>query len=223
MQGHLPSHSALVPVGGGLGYGGRVGGGMGGGGMGGGGMGGRGMSGMGGTLALDHTDACSWTESEASRRTVSSHKMALAASAALEAKESEAGRLRAKAQRLLRERSQLASELEGLQETLGRMERAISRTNEQTAALQAESARGSHSDLRRHAMQLSTLAKAMRREKQRRLAARTEVGMLQKQLVKRRDCLPHHVIASLIRWECCRSSWSRSARSVTHSPSARQS
>ena len=81
MQGHLPSHSALVPVGGGMGYGGRGGGGMGGGGMGGGGMGGRGMSGMGGTLALDHTDACSWTESEASRRTVSSHKMALAASA----------------------------------------------------------------------------------------------------------------------------------------------
>ena len=182
VQSHLTSHSVRDPAGGmgyggmgydGMGYGGRCGGGMGGG-------------GMGGTLALDHTDACSWTESEASRRTVSSHKMALAASAALEAKESEAGRLRAKAQRLLRERSQLASELEGLQETIGRMERAISRTNEQTAALQAESARGSHSDLRRHSMQLSSLAKAMRREKQRRLAARTEMGMLQKQLVKKR-------------------------------------
>ena len=190
-----------------------------------------GRGGMGGTplgaCPVDNSDACSWTASEASRLTTSSHKMALAAAAALDAKESEAGKLKAKAQRLLRERSQLSCELDGLQvcqpdaaqplvsrrrrttpecpsmytpecpsmcplppsipigpcgaasrlqETLGRMDRAIARTKEQTAALKAESARGSHSDLRRHAMQLSTLGKALRREKQRRLAARTEVS-----------------------------------------------
>ena len=113
--------------------------------------------------------------------------MAVAAAAALDAKESEASQLRAKAQRLLRERSERTSELEALQETYHRMERAITRTCEQTAALQAESTRGCTSDQRRHAMQMATVQKALRREKQRRLAARNEVGALQRQLVKKRQ------------------------------------
>ena len=45
----------------------------------------------------------------------SSHRMALAATAALEQREAEAAKLKRKAQRLLRERSELSCDLEGLQ------------------------------------------------------------------------------------------------------------
>ena len=70
----------------------------------------------------------------------------------------------------------LRCELEALQETFARMERAVTRTLEQTTALEAEKARSVSSDSRRHSVQLTSLAKAMRREKQRRLASRNEVG-----------------------------------------------
>ena len=119
-----------------------------------------------------------------SQLSTSSHRMALAAAAALESREAEASKLKQRAQQLLRQRSELALELEGLQETLGRMDRAISRAKEQAQALKAEGTRYSTSDSRRHSAQLSTLSKAVLREKQRRLSARNELGSLQRQLVK---------------------------------------
>jgi len=125
-------------------------------------------------------------EMSSARLSTSSHRMALAATAALEAREAEAAKLKQRAQQLLRERSELALELEGLQETLGRMDRAVTRAREQAQALQAESAKYSVSDARRHSAQLSTLSKTVLREKQRRLSARNEVGSLQRQLVKKR-------------------------------------
>ena len=108
----------------------------------------------------------------------------ISAAAALESREAEASKLKQRAQQLLRQRSELALELEGLQETLGRMDRAISRAKEQAQALKAEGTRYSTSDSRRHSAQLSTLSKAVLREKQRRLSARNELGSLQRQLVK---------------------------------------
>ena len=91
-----------------------------------------------------------------------------------------------RAQQLLRERSELAIDLEGLQETLGRMSRAVGRAREQAEALAAEGARGGASDARRHTAQLQSLSKAVLREKQRRLSARNELGALQRQIAKKR-------------------------------------
>ena len=121
-----------------------------------------------------------------SRLSTSSHRMASAAAAALEAREAEAAKLKQRAQRLLRERSELALDLEGLQDTLSRMERAVARAREQTQALHAERSRYDTSDSRRHSAQISTLSKAVLREKQRRLSARNEAGTLQRQLTKKR-------------------------------------
>ena len=117
-----------------------------------------------------------------------SHKMALAAAAALEVREAEASKLKLRAQRLLRERSELAMDLEGLQETLGRMERAIAKKNEEAEALKAEGLKYTSGDTRRHSAQLQSLSKAVLREKQRRLSARNELGTLQRTLAKKR---PH--------------------------------
>ena len=142
--------------------------------------------------ARDPTTSSSWQPDDdaVSRASAaSSHRMAAAAAAALESREAEAARLKQKAQRLLRERSELACDLEGLQETLSRMERAVARTREQAQALLSDGSRYSTSDTRRHSAQMSTLSKAVLREKQRRLAARNEVGSLQRQLAKKRA---HH-------------------------------
>ena len=115
-----------------------------------------------------------------------SHRMARAATTALQAREAEAARLKQRAQRLLRERSALACELEGLHESLTRTDRAIARSKEQIAALRVESSRCSSSDSRRHSAQLSAMAKAISREKQRRLIIRNELVGAQRQLTKRR-------------------------------------
>ena len=131
-----------------------------------------------------------------SRLSTSSHKMAMAATAALEAREAEASKLKQRAQRLLRERSELALDLEGLQDTLTRMERAVSRAREQTLALRNEKSKGDSSDTRRHSAQISTLSKAVLREKQRRLSARNEVGALQRQLAKKR--VQHHALVERV-------------------------
>ena len=139
-------------------------------------------------------DTCSRISGASSHRSTSSHRMAAAAAAALESREAEAAKLKLKAQRLLRERSELAVDLEGLQETLGRMERAVNRAREQAQALRSEKSLSTSSDTRRHSTQLSTLSKAVLREKQRRLAARNEVGSLQRQLSKKRT--QHEQIAS---------------------------
>ena len=119
----------------------------------------------------------------------SSQRVAVAATAALEAREAEAARLKQKAQRLLRERSQLSCDLESLQETLGRMQRAAARARDQVQALRAENARRTPADTRRHTAQLNTLSKAVLREKQRRLAARNQAGALQRQVAKKRQHL----------------------------------
>lgn len=74
----------------------------------------------------------------------------------------------------------------GWQETLGRVDRAVRRAEEQAAALRAESSRGTPGDSHRHSVQLQAVQKGIRRERQRRLAARNEVGTLQRQLVKKR-------------------------------------
>ena len=127
------------------------------------------------------------------RMSTSSHKMALAATAALEAREMEASKLKQRAQRLLRERSELALDLEGLQDTLSRMERAVARAREQTQALRAEQTKHETTGASRHSAQISTLSKAVLREKQRRLSARNELGSLQRQLTKRRT--QYHAVA----------------------------
>ena len=134
-----------------------------------------------------HGGMSSWRDDACSHASaMSSHRMASAAAAALESREAEASKLKQKAQRLLRSRSELACDLEGLQEALSRVERAAARTREQAHAMAADSSRHSTSDTRRHTAQVSTLSKAVLREKQRRLAARNELGALQRQLIKKR-------------------------------------
>jgi len=136
-------------------------------------------------------DAASCT-SDARSNTSSAHsishsrRMATAATAALQAREAEAARLKQRAQRLLRERSALACELEGLHEALTRTDRAIARCQEQTSALRAEASRMNTTDSRKHAAQTAAMAKAIGREKQRRLAARNELGGLQRSMTQRR-------------------------------------
>ena len=126
-----------------------------------------------------------------------SHRMARAAIAALQAREAEASRLKQRAQRLLRERSALACELEGLHEGLTRTDRAIARSKEQAAALRAESSRCSTSDSRRHSTQIAAMTKAIGREKQRRLGLRNELVGAQRQLSKKR-ALHDAVAAKLV-------------------------
>ena len=140
-------------------------------------------------VALNLRERAQADDDTASNLSTSSHRMAVAAAAALDAREAEASKLKQRAQRLLRERSELAIELERLQDTLSRLERTAARSREQAQALRAERAKFSTSDSRRHSTQLGTLSKAVLREKQRRLSARNDVGALQRQLGKKRT---HH-------------------------------
>ena len=76
-----------------------------------------------------------------SRMPTSSHRMAAAAAAALGARETEAAKLKGCAEQLLRERSDLVLDLEGLRDTFGRMVRAVQRARDQALAMRTESAK----------------------------------------------------------------------------------
>ena len=115
--------------------------------------------------------------------------MATAATAAVQAGEAEAARLKQRAQRLLRERGAVESEIEELQATLVRTRRELSATQEQIDSAASERTSLSTADMRRHATQLQALSKAQAREKRRLLAARTQAAKVEKTLEKKREQL----------------------------------
>ena len=115
--------------------------------------------------------------------------MATAATAAVQAGEAEAARLKQRAQRLLRERGAVESEIEDMQATLVRTRRELSATQEQIDSAASERTSLSTADMRRHATQLQALSKAQAREKRRLLAARTQAAKVDKTLEKKREQL----------------------------------
>ena len=111
--------------------------------------------------------------------------VAVAAANAVRRRDSEVARYKQRTQKLLRERATLACDVEELQEALSQAERQRLEAEAQAQASHAESSMSSTSNLRRHSAQLATVAKATQREKQRRLAARTDVAKTHRQVKKK--------------------------------------